>query len=440
MESEQAEHLRNLIAAQRRRLNALELQAVRYGIDCPAHVTVEIQEIKEQISEYEHQVNEGSPLLERQVNQTPHRENKPHHETLLFALLTQNGLSDIGRRISKAEDVLKSVEVNETREFRFRIMGVLIWAIQYQRTVRIILTLLLSIGATWVPIQDFPSFPSYVRPTPTIEHETPVATKLPSNATAIAVIATTTPLLGVPTISGLASTEATTIKPDVTDTSPIQISPSVESQDQTILPADGISETQTAQAAQVTVAVGLTPAPQPPTSEPPSSQLTLVASTDTPSIDSSATAVASAATTTSTPTITPTLTPTPTITPTLTPTVTSTPIQTATTVLFATQSATLILTPPSTSTLQLKSQVVEPKSLEIHPRMMRLFEMMNTTIPETVAHIFARFSLSVASAFEIAFACSAASCKVSTSAFESCQGQATGSPFLDRTVPWAAAR
>jgi hypothetical protein len=46
-------HLRELLTAKRRRLNVLELQAAKYGIAAPPHVTIEIEDLRREIAELE---------------------------------------------------------------------------------------------------------------------------------------------------------------------------------------------------------------------------------------------------------------------------------------------------------------------------------------------------------------------------------------------------
>lgn len=47
----EAAHTRELIAQHRKRLNILELQAARFGIMAPPHITIEIDELKARIAE-----------------------------------------------------------------------------------------------------------------------------------------------------------------------------------------------------------------------------------------------------------------------------------------------------------------------------------------------------------------------------------------------------
>jgi formylglycine-generating enzyme required for sulfatase activity len=46
-----------VITAKKRRLSTLEVQAARYGIDCPAHITIEIEDLRREIAEAEGEAN-----------------------------------------------------------------------------------------------------------------------------------------------------------------------------------------------------------------------------------------------------------------------------------------------------------------------------------------------------------------------------------------------
>jgi len=48
---------RQVISAHQTRLNTLEVKAAKYGLDCPAHIEMEIIEIKEKISGLEAEVD-----------------------------------------------------------------------------------------------------------------------------------------------------------------------------------------------------------------------------------------------------------------------------------------------------------------------------------------------------------------------------------------------
>ncbi len=52
VDQEQA-HVRELLTTKRRRLHALELQAAKYGIAAPPHVTIEIEDLRWEIAELE---------------------------------------------------------------------------------------------------------------------------------------------------------------------------------------------------------------------------------------------------------------------------------------------------------------------------------------------------------------------------------------------------
>src|SRR5690349_3547959 len=59
MNSDEVVHLQELTKAYLDRLRALQLQAARYGNDCPAHITVEISTTEKQLSTLEQQIGDG---------------------------------------------------------------------------------------------------------------------------------------------------------------------------------------------------------------------------------------------------------------------------------------------------------------------------------------------------------------------------------------------
>lgn len=52
-------HLQALLGQHRKMLNALELQAAQFGIYAPAHITVEIAELKRKVAELRRELGEG---------------------------------------------------------------------------------------------------------------------------------------------------------------------------------------------------------------------------------------------------------------------------------------------------------------------------------------------------------------------------------------------
>ena len=46
-------HVRELLTAKRRRLQVLELQAAKYGISVPPHITIEIEDLRQEIADLE---------------------------------------------------------------------------------------------------------------------------------------------------------------------------------------------------------------------------------------------------------------------------------------------------------------------------------------------------------------------------------------------------
>jgi len=50
MNSDEVEHLQELLKIHKRRVNVLEQQAAKYGINCPPEIKVEIEDIQQQIA------------------------------------------------------------------------------------------------------------------------------------------------------------------------------------------------------------------------------------------------------------------------------------------------------------------------------------------------------------------------------------------------------
>lgn len=59
--SHQDNHLRKLRAIHTKRLWILELQSAKFGLSVPPHILLEIEEIKENISRIDSQLQESSP-------------------------------------------------------------------------------------------------------------------------------------------------------------------------------------------------------------------------------------------------------------------------------------------------------------------------------------------------------------------------------------------
>ncbi|MEI7772801.1 MAG: hypothetical protein WCI67_22620 [Chloroflexales bacterium] len=59
LDSEEIAHKRTLIAQRQKMINALELQAAKFGIYAPPHITIEIEDAKRAISALRREIGEG---------------------------------------------------------------------------------------------------------------------------------------------------------------------------------------------------------------------------------------------------------------------------------------------------------------------------------------------------------------------------------------------
>ena len=100
------EHQQTLITDYKKRLRALERQMAKFGINVPAHILMEIDEIENKISTYENQLqnyNNKSIIIE-----------------------------EIDRNIQNIENELKEITINERIEVR--LLGILLFSISKERT------------------------------------------------------------------------------------------------------------------------------------------------------------------------------------------------------------------------------------------------------------------------------------------------------------------
>lgn len=164
MDTEEAQHLRALIEALRKRLRVLELQAVQYGLECPPHIRTEIEDIKKRIVLFEQQAGGGLGEL-------------------------QQGLSNIAQELGK-------VTVKEEREFR--LFGLRIWSSVVSRTFIFVFIAALMIGS--YALQILVSSRSAVVPTSVIVTPMPIPTRTLASISSTIVVPTPVIVTSAPVI------------------------------------------------------------------------------------------------------------------------------------------------------------------------------------------------------------------------------------------------
>ena len=123
MNADEVEHLRELLKIHKKRLNVLEEQAAKYGINCPPEIKIEIEDIQEQIARFEQQL-QGN-LIQSYVQ---------GRETL----------SQFNREMDSVSHSLSKVVVEEKRTYRF--FGLPIWSVVISRTILTSLILIAVVG------------------------------------------------------------------------------------------------------------------------------------------------------------------------------------------------------------------------------------------------------------------------------------------------------
>jgi hypothetical protein len=129
MNSDEAEHLHELLKIHKKRVNVLEEQAARYGINCPPEIKIEIQDIQEQIARFERQ-------LQGNVIQS--------------YLQGRETLREFNREIDSVTHGLSNVVVEEKRTYRF--FGLPIWSVVISRTI-LTLLVITAVGGVGVAVQ-----------------------------------------------------------------------------------------------------------------------------------------------------------------------------------------------------------------------------------------------------------------------------------------------
>src|SRR5215213_1011588 len=120
MNSDEVERLHELLKIHKRRLNVLEQQAAKYGINCPPEIKTEIEEIQVQIKRFERN-------LQGNVIQS--------------YLQGRETLKQFNREMDSVTQGLSNIVVEEKRTYRF--LGLPIWLVVISRTI---LTLLLMVA------------------------------------------------------------------------------------------------------------------------------------------------------------------------------------------------------------------------------------------------------------------------------------------------------
>jgi len=129
MNSDEAEHLHELLKIHKKRVNVLEEQAARYGINCPPEIKIEIQDIQEQIARFERQ-------LQGNVIQS--------------YLQGRETLREFNREIDSVTHGLSNVVVEEKRTYR--LFGLPIWSVVISRTI-LTLLVITAVGGVGVAVQ-----------------------------------------------------------------------------------------------------------------------------------------------------------------------------------------------------------------------------------------------------------------------------------------------
>jgi hypothetical protein len=118
MNSDEVEHLHELLKIHKKRVNVLEEQAAKYGINCPPEIKIEIEDIQEQIARFERQ-------LQGNVIQS--------------YLQGRETLREFNREMDSVTHGLSNVVVEEKRTYRF--FGLPIWSVVISRTILTLLVI-----------------------------------------------------------------------------------------------------------------------------------------------------------------------------------------------------------------------------------------------------------------------------------------------------------
>jgi len=123
MNSDEVEHLHELLKIHKRRVNVLEQQAAKYGINCPPEIKLEIEDLQEQIA---------------------HFESNLQGNVIQSYLQGRETLSQFNREMDSVTNGLSKVVVEEKRIYRF--FGLPVWSVVISRTILTLLVLVVGIG------------------------------------------------------------------------------------------------------------------------------------------------------------------------------------------------------------------------------------------------------------------------------------------------------
>jgi hypothetical protein len=123
MNSDEVEHLQELLKIHKRRVNVLEQQAAKYGINCPPEIKVEIEDIQQQIARFERQLQGNVISSYIQGRET---------------------LRQFTRDMDTVTQGLSNVVVEEKRTYR--LFGLAVWSVVISRTILTLLMLAAVIG------------------------------------------------------------------------------------------------------------------------------------------------------------------------------------------------------------------------------------------------------------------------------------------------------
>src|SRR5690349_10957548 len=98
MNAEEAEHLQELVRANKRRLHKLELQAATFGVRCPPEILNEIEDIQANIEDFERQISR--------------KETGSYRDS-------SDVLKEFRKEIDSVENRLQQLIVEERRVYRF---------------------------------------------------------------------------------------------------------------------------------------------------------------------------------------------------------------------------------------------------------------------------------------------------------------------------------
>jgi hypothetical protein len=124
MNSDEVEQLRELLKIHKKRVNVLEQQAAKYGINCPPEIKIEIEDIQEQIKHFERN-------LQGNVIQS--------------YLQGRETLRQFNRELDSVTHGLSNVVVEEKRTYRF--FGLPVWSVVISRTILTLLMVVAGFGA-----------------------------------------------------------------------------------------------------------------------------------------------------------------------------------------------------------------------------------------------------------------------------------------------------